>query len=51
MNTFTYSYPVKVYFGQKAAEQNLAQELTRISGNWSIVTINSQLNSSPWGLW
>lgn len=30
MNTFTYSYPVKVYFGQKAAEQNLAQELARV---------------------
>lgn len=33
MNTFTYSYPVKVYFGQKAAEQNLAQELTRVGSN------------------
>lgn len=27
MNPFTYSYPVKVYFGEKAAEQNLAAEL------------------------
>ena len=33
MNTFTYSYPVKVYFGQKAAEQNLAQELARVGSN------------------
>ena len=24
MNPFTYSYPVKVYFGEKAAEKNLA---------------------------
>ena len=27
MNAFTYSYPVKVYFGEKAAEKNLAAEL------------------------
>lgn len=27
MNSFTYSYPVKVYFGEKAAEKNLAAEL------------------------
>ena len=27
MNTFTYSYPVKVYFGEKAAEKNLGAEL------------------------
>lgn len=33
MNAFTYSYPVKVYFGQKAAEQNLAQELARVGSN------------------
>ena len=24
MNSFTYSYPVKVYFGEKAASRNLA---------------------------
>lgn len=29
MNKFTYSYPVKVYFGEKAAEQNLAAELKK----------------------
>ena len=29
MNKFTYSYPVKVYFGEKAAEQNLAVELKK----------------------
>ena len=29
MNPFTYSYPVKVYFGEKAAEQNLAAELAK----------------------
>ena len=33
MNAFTYSYPVKVYFGQKAADQNLAQELARVGSN------------------
>ena len=27
MDAFTYSYPVKVYFGEKAAEKNLAAEL------------------------
>lgn len=29
MNTFTYSYPVKVYFGEQAAEKNLAAELAK----------------------
>ena len=27
MNAFTYSYPVTVYFGEKAAEKNLPKEL------------------------
>ena len=30
MNTFTYSYPVKVYFGEKAAENNLKTELAKV---------------------
>ncbi|MBQ9647531.1 MAG: iron-containing alcohol dehydrogenase [Oscillospiraceae bacterium] len=29
MNAFTYSYPVKVYVGEKAAEKNLATELQK----------------------
>ena len=29
MNAFTYSYPVKVYFGEQAAEKNLAAELAK----------------------
>ena len=33
MNSFTYSYPVKVYFGEKAAEKNLAAELTEVGPN------------------
>lgn len=33
MNTFTYSYPVKVYFGEKAAEKNLAAELAEVGTN------------------
>ena len=33
MNTFTYSYPVKVYFGEKAAARNLAAELTNAGPN------------------
>ena len=33
MNTFTYSYPVKVYFGEKAAEKNLAAELAKVGPN------------------
>ncbi len=33
MNAFTYSYPVKVYFGQKAADQNLARELAGVGSN------------------
>ena len=33
MNTFTYSYPVKVYFGEKAAEKNLAAELAEVGPN------------------
>lgn len=30
MNPFTYSYPVKVYFGEKAAQQHLPAELTTL---------------------
>ena len=33
MNPFTYSYPVKVYFGEKAAEQNLSAELAKVGRN------------------
>ena len=33
MNAFTYSYPVKVYFGEKAAEKNLAAELRKYGKN------------------
>ncbi len=33
MNTFTYSYPVKVYFGEKAAVNNLAAELAMTGPN------------------
>ena len=33
MNAFTYSYPVKVYFGEKAAEKNLASELQKHGKN------------------
>ncbi len=33
MNAFTYIYPVKVYFGQKAANQNLDRELAGVGGN------------------
>ena len=33
MNPFTYSYPVKVYFGEKAAEKNLAAELAKVGLN------------------
>ena len=33
MNAFTYSYPVKVYFGEKAAEKNLAAELQKRGKN------------------
>lgn len=33
MNTFTYSYPVKVYFGEKAAEKNLKAELAKVGSN------------------
>ena len=30
MNAFTYNYPVKVYFGEKAAEKNLKAELQKV---------------------
>ena len=33
MNAFTYSYPVKVYFGEKAAKNNLASELKKVGPN------------------
>lgn len=33
MNTFTYSYPVKGYFGERAAEANLAGELAKVGIN------------------
>lgn len=33
MNIFTYSYPVKVYFGERAAEANLAGELAKVGIN------------------
>lgn len=33
MNPFTYSYPVKVYFGEKAASRNLAAELAKVGQN------------------
>ena len=33
MNTFTYRYPVTVYFGGKAAEKNLPAELARVGQN------------------
>ena len=33
MNSFTYSYPVKVYFGEKAAFRNLAAELAKVGQN------------------
>ena len=29
MESFTYGYPVKVYFGEKAAEKNLSAELAK----------------------
>ena len=33
MKTFTYNYPVKVYFGEKAASGNLAAELAKVGQN------------------
>ena len=33
MESFTYSYPVKVYFGEKAAETNLPAELAKVGEN------------------
>lgn len=30
MNTFIYSYPTKIYFGEKAAEKNLSEELAKV---------------------
>lgn len=33
MESFTYSYPVTVYFGEKAAEKNLSAELAKVGEN------------------
>lgn len=33
MNTFTYEYPVKVYFGEGAAKQHLKAELSKVGKN------------------
>ena len=33
MNSFTYSSPVKVYFGEKAAKDNLSAELSKVGKN------------------
>ena len=33
MEAFTYRYPVKVYFGEKAAEKNLSTELSKVGEN------------------
>ena len=33
MNTFTYSYPVKVYFGEKTAANDLPSELAKVGPN------------------
>ena len=33
MNAFTYKYPVTVYFGEKAAENNLSAELAKVGKN------------------
>lgn len=33
MNTFTYSYPVKVYFGEKVAASSLPAELAKVGSN------------------
>ena len=33
MNSFTYRYPVTVYFGENAAENNLPSELSRVGKN------------------
>ncbi len=33
MNTFTYSYPVRVYFGEGAAKSNLPAELQKVGPN------------------
>ena len=33
MNSFTYRYPVTVYFGEKAAEKNLPAELKKVGKN------------------
>ena len=33
MNSFTYRYPVTVYFGERAAEKNLPTELKKVGKN------------------
>ena len=46
MNTFTYSYPVKVYFGEKAAEKNLAAELAKTKeGTFQLQVSGAVLNN------
>lgn len=37
MNDFTYQYPVKVYFGEKAAQKNLSSELAKVGQNVMLV--------------
>ncbi len=37
MNTFTYSYPVKQYFGEGAAQQNLPAELAKVGNKVMLV--------------
>ena len=33
MESFIYSYPVKVYFGEKSAQKNLPSELAKVGEN------------------
>lgn len=53
MNAFTYSYPTKVYFGEKAAKTNLAGELAKYEKNVMVaygggsVKKNGILNELP----
>ena len=50
MNPFTYSYPVKVYFGEKAAANNLALELAKVGPNvllaYGGASIKKKINGS-----
>lgn len=45
MNTFTYGYPVKVYFGERAAEANLAGELAKV-GIEDLIEAKRQIDST-----